>query len=875
MAADPRVLAARGRGVLRVTLPGFRIPLRFLRAQDGRTVLTVAAIALGVALVCALDLVTRSMQLAFDELVDTMAGRVSLEVGAGDGGLVPTDLTVRLGAIAGVELAVPVVRATAFHRAADGKSEALTVQGVDVPNEAMLRAYEARDASGQMIDDPVRSLADPRAVVLTRAFAERHGLGEGGSIELDTPHGRKRFSIVRLLEPRGMARVYGGNLVVMSLAAAEDGFTRRGLVSRIDVVVARQASVDATRAAIDAVLPPGVRVTTPAQRKLDLQKLMRSFGLFLRSLGLVGLIMAYLIAFNGVSSRFERRGWQLGVLAKLGARPRAIWREQMKEALLLAVASVIMGLPLGYGLARLLLPLIATTTALNFDLIVPEVRLVPNPATIVTAVALGIGVTLLAAWLPAARAVRAGIALTIRGRGGETAARSRAGWHITFGLGAAAIAAIVLQSASGAGIFGLAATPLVAATVAAAASPLVQLTARLALPLMVRLAGASGRFAVTGMRDHPRRVGMTTATIAVGVTAVAWLGILAQSFEDSVVGALGRAIRADIVVTSTNVGSGFLEAPLDDAIVAAVRSVPGVEAVAGWRALQWRYRGEPIGLSAYDPLYFRDRRFGVWPLEASLDGDPWERVARGEGVVVSTSFVKSFGAGLGDRFAIETPTGPLDVPIVGVTIDFVAPKGTVEISRELLAARWRDATVTRTFALKDAGISLEQVRSGIASELAGTYPLRILSSRQLLDYFVEQVRRAFAILPIIACIFYLVILVGVANSLATSVLERRRELAIVRAIGLRARMARRVVVLESVVIGCVGLALAATGALVLATLWVKRTFALLVGWPLIVSIPWLQLGLMGLGTLVVCYIASRIPARRAEALVVTDALRYE
>lgn len=859
-----------------MTLPSFRIPLRFLRAHDGRTVLTVVAIALGVALVCALDLVTRSTQLAFDEIIDTMAGRVSLEVGAGDGGFLPEELATEIGRVAGVELAVPVVRGTAFHVGVDGTSEAMTVQGVDVLNEDMLRAYEARDPSGQTIEDPVKFLANPRAVVLTRSFAERHHLDENGSIDLDTPHGRRTFSILRLLEPQGMARVYGGNLVVMDLTAAEDVFTRRGLVSRIDVVVRRQAPLDATRAAIEAVLPPGLRVTTPAQRKLDLQNVMRSFGLLLRSLGVVGLIVAYLIAFNGVSSGFERRGWQLGVLAAIGARPRAIWREQMKEALLIALASVTVGVPLGYALAELLLPVVATATALNFNLIAPEVRLVPSPASVVVAVTLGIGVTMLAAWLPAARAVRTGIAMTIRGRGKEAAApHGRLGWRAPAALAAAAVTAMVLQWAAESATCGLVATALVAATIAAAASPLVQLTARLALPLMVRVAGASGRFAATGIRDHPRRVGMTTATIAVGVAAVAWLWVLARSFEGSVVDALGRAIRADLVVTSTNIGSGFLEAPLDDTVLGAVRAVPGVESAAGWRALEWPYHGESIGLSAYDPQYFRDRRFGEWPLKASLDGDPWERVARGEGVVVSTSFVKSFGVGVGERFEVETPTGPLALPIVGVTVDFVAPKGTIELSRDVFAAHWRDSSITRTFVLKQPSASLEQVRGRIAADLGRTFPVRVLSAAELLDYFVAQVRKAFAVLPIVACMLYLVILVGLASSLATSVLERRRELAIVRAIGLRGRMARRVIVLESLVIGCVGLALAAVGGLVMATLWVRGTFQLLLGWALDVQVPIPELLAIGVATLVVCYVASRVPARRAESLSVADALRYE
>jgi putative ABC transport system permease protein len=272
---------------------------------------------------------------------------------------------------------------------------------------------------------------------------------------------------------------------------------------------------------------------------------------------------------------------------------------------------------------------------------------------------------------------------------------------------------------------------------------------------------------------------------------VAWLLVLARSFEYSVVDALGRAIRADLVVTSTNIGSGFLEAPLDGQALTAVRKVPGVGAAAGWRALEWPYRGESIGLSAYDPEYFRDPRFGEWPLKAAAGVDVWDKVAAGEGLVVSTSFVASFGIGVGERLLLETPTGPLDLPILGVTVDFVSPKGTIEMSRQVFARRWRDPSVTRIFALKDKSESADDLRRRITTDIGASFRVRVLSAAELLDYFVVQVRRAFSVIPIFAVTVYLVILAGLASSLVTSVLDRRRELAIVRAIGLRRRKSAR------------------------------------------------------------------------------------
>lgn len=850
-----------------------RVPLRFLRGQYGRRALTVLALALGVALVFAIDLVTRSMGSAFDQVIDTMAGRTALEVRAGATGLVPDDVVDLVRRVPGVELAVPVVSGTAF--LGDGSGESLAVHGVDLLNEAHLAVYRAEGDDQHAVDDPVRFFADPRAVVLTRTFAARHGLEAGDAIELATPRGRRRLSILSLLDPQGVARVHGGNLVVMDIAAAQELFAAPGLLSRIDLVLAREARLDEVRARIAAVLPSGLDVGTPSQRKLDLQAVMRSFRTLLRVLGVVGLLVAFLIAFNGLSWEFERRAWQLGILSAIGVRSRRIWWIQMQEALLLGVAGCAAGAGLGLLLARLLLPVVTIATALNFNVVAPDAALQPGAASIVLAIALGLGVAALAAWLPAARAVRIGSARTIRGRDLEPeppATGTRVG--IVLLLGGAALGAAYVQSRFALLPAGMLATALVVVLLALVATPMVGMLSALLVPLLARCGGASGRLAGAALRDHPRRVGMSVATIAVGVAVVIWLWILARSFEVSVVDALGRAIRADVVVTSANVAGGFLEAPMAPEVLDEVMQVDGVAAAAGWRALEWPFEGGPIGLSAYDGRYFVDHRFGAWPLKAG-DAAAWDAVARGEAVVVSTSFVATTGKSVGDRIILQSPSGPIDLPIVGVTVDFVSPRGTIEMSRVLLAERWRDQTLTRIFALKERSVGGADLRRRIASKIGERFALRILSSADLLEYFTAQVRRAFALIPILAALVFLVILAGLGQSLAASVLERRRELATAHAIGLRATRIRRSVTIEGALVGCMGLALAAVGGLVLAWLWVRSTFQLLLGWALDVHVPGVELLAIGVVTLAVAMLSSWLPARTAERMSTIAVLRSE
>src|SRR5262249_10059534 len=159
------------------------------------------------------------------------------------------------------------------------------------------------------------------------------------------------------------------NLAVMDIQAAELAFGQPEMVNRIDVVVARDADRDQVADTMTALLPPGLRVGAPVQRKIDLHQLMRSPQLLTRGMSLLGLLAAFLIAFSTLASVFEHRTWEHAVIRAVGVSRRSVWWELTKESLLIAGPAVAFGIPLGVGLGYALLPLIAHATALSAKLI--------------------------------------------------------------------------------------------------------------------------------------------------------------------------------------------------------------------------------------------------------------------------------------------------------------------------------------------------------------------------------------------------------------------------------------------------------------------------------------------------------------------------
>src|SRR5439155_934262 len=219
-------------------------------------------------------------------------------------------------AMSEAEAAGPCVKGAAF---AEGGA-LLTVYGVDLTGDATERVYGAR----LEVDDPLAFHARPDSIAVARSFAATRGLRPGDRLELTTPAGRRAFTVRGLLDAGGVARAYAGNVAVMDIHAAEQLFPRRGLLTGRDGVVAPEADLRHVAEAIARRLPAGLRVGATAERQADLRGVTELLRTALQALGLFGLVAAFLITFNRLSTVFEERAWQLGVLRAVGVRTSAV-----------------------------------------------------------------------------------------------------------------------------------------------------------------------------------------------------------------------------------------------------------------------------------------------------------------------------------------------------------------------------------------------------------------------------------------------------------------------------------------------------------------------------------------------------------------------
>jgi putative ABC transport system permease protein len=241
------------------------------------------------------------------------------------------------------------------------------------------------------------------------------------------------------------------------------------------------------------------------------------------------------------------------------------------------------------------------------------------------------------------------------------------------------------------------------------------------------------------------------------------------------------------------------------------------------------FRGERVVLLGLDEGFLDSKRYGTRWYETGDPSQAADALRTGRGVNVATALADRFGLRVGDVIELESPTGPLSLPIVGVVRDYMSDRGTLVVNRRMVAERWGETSVSRINVHLGADASTERVRQAIADRVGGRFRLKILTPREMIAYHAAMIRRAFGFMDAIQLLIVIVTAVGIVDLLLSAIAERRRELALWRVIGADERAVRRSVVVEALTVGGLGASLGVGVGFVTAAIWVLISYRYVLG----------------------------------------------
>jgi putative ABC transport system permease protein len=842
----------------------------YLRQHPLRVFLTILGVAFGIAVFVAIRVTNLSTFRAFTETVDAVSGRTQLQI-VGDIAGLDQGLYARVRWLPGIATAVPVVTGYAEAEAFEG--ELLFVLGIDVLLDPQVRDYHVT-ASADTDRESLRNLFDPATLFLSESFARRHGLGLGDTLTLLTPRGRHSYTIRGLLAPDGPARALGGNLIVMDLHAAQLAFEKTGKLDRIDLLLRAGTTTEAVQEVLQARLGHGAHVERPSFRNATVEKMLQSFQVNLTALSMIALFVGMFLIYNTLSAAVVERRRDIAILRAVGANRVAIGAVFLLEGLVLGVLGTALGIPLGLGLSRLTLYIVSQTLVSLFLVVAVDTVMI-SPGIIVSAAASGVVASLVSVIIPLREATRVqpvdGLALA------QYQIKPRRSWgrllvpSLMWLIAGALLSR--LQPVGDVPLFGY-----VSAFALLCGFSLLMPAAILGFswvlqPWLFRLFRAEGDVAADNLQSALSRSAVAAAALMTGVAMVVSVAIMIASFEYTVNTWVDQTVKGDLIVSAAAPSSGISTVALPQSLARALTDIEGIAEVDALRVLSLPYQGRLITLNVGDLDVFG--RNTEYPF---LEGNPAEvfaEVTRHDSVIVSENFHNRFGLGRGDTLTLPTPEGPRPFRVAGVSIDYSSDQGTVVMHWGIFRQYWTEQVVDSIGVFLQPGSRAEEVAAEIRQRFGRTHRLFLFSNQAFKTEIYELIDQSFAITYALEVIAVAIGILGVANALYTSVLERQREISVLRSLGAFRQQIRKIIMVESGLLGILGVAVGTLcgGCLSFILIYVinRQSF----GWTLRFDFPTWTVA-ADLAVIFLAALAAGVwPAYQASTVCLTEKLRME
>ena len=844
-----------------------------------RTFLTFLGVVLGVAVIVAIALVNRTLVGSFQRTIELIAGKSVLQVENGESGF-RESLFPAVRDTAGVRDAAPAV--DGFLPLVGIKGEKLYVYGVDFLADSSIREHEFVGGAFEL-ESALDFIARPDSIALTESFARRLGLRAGSTIRLATSRGVRDYTVRALLREQGAAKVFGGNFALMDLPVAQISLGKEGKLDIVDLTVEEGERVETVRQRIGIRLGGAAQVQRPRERGEQIESLMTSFRVGLFFVSLVALFVGFFLIYNTVSVSVVQRKREIGTLRCLGVLRRQILSLFVMEALAIGCAGSIAGIFTGILLANAALLVVGqTVNSLFFQLDVGNGAFALREIWI--GLAVGMGVSVLAAIHPAWQATRvtpleSSRQAVWRPRARGTSRASLAGLALL--IAAPALAAISFAGATGVEKF----------TIGVVAMMLFLLGLSFLAPLFVfwwagifwrfasHLPKDSGflrgeaRLACDSLRRAPGRSGITIATLMISLAAIFTVAAFVTSVRESLLLWVDRMVTADLVVHSGAKTAGPLNVPLKEELGAKFAAVPGVAVVDFYRLIRSNYEGRPIMIESFSAR--RSARVRTLPMIAGDGVAALGQMAAGEGVIVSESFRDKFGKTVGDIIRLSTPSGSVSFKIIGVYVDYTSDSGSVLIEREIYKKLWGDDLVDAFDLWLARGADPQAVIDRINRDYGDQYQLFVSTHKELKDNVIRLMEQSFSVNYAVEIVAVVVAIFSVINTLLASILDRTREIGVLRAIGATNKQLRGMVMAEAGWIGFLGGVLGLFAGAVMSYHHVVYNTRFLTGWTFQYYYPAGVAVLSLVGSVVLCLLAGYLPAKRAASIPIVSAIGYE
>ena len=822
-----------------------------LREQPARLLVTVLAIALGVALGASVYLVNGAALNEFGLATKRLVGEADVVVRGPREGF-SEELFTRLAQDAAVRVASPVLE---LDVALPGRRDTLKVLGVDPFRAATVQPALIGDIGGGVL-----ALFEPDSIYLSSSAAQQLQLRAGDLLQVIVGSSPKALHVLGVLAEGTYSQALG----LMDIASAQWTFNQTGRLNRIDLRLSEGIDVEAFRRALGQHLPAGVLAVAPQVERDRAVTVTRAYRVNLNMLALVALWTGAFLVFSTQSLSVLRRRRSLALLRALGVTRGQLQRALIGEGAALGVAGSFLGVILGLGVAAAILRFLTGDLG-NGQLRAVGASMRAAPSPMLAFFVMGIAVASIGAWLPARSAARQAPARSLKGGDGDYAGVAR---HSAYaGVALLGLGALLsgIPPVGGLPIFGYAA---IAALLFGAVLLVPTLTVK-ALSLAPRTRRIVLDTAVAQLRENVGVSTLSLASIIVSFSLMVAMAIMVYSFRMSFDHWLGKLLPADMQ----------LREPFgNDTAYWSAADQAGLAAVAGVSRIEFRRTRQLLLDPARAPVILIARGATAAQAAAEL---PLVRSGKlplpenAEPAWISESLQDLYGYDIGSRIDLPLAGRSRRFTVAGVWRDYARMSGSVVISRPAYIAATADATANEGSIWLNTDANAAATEAALRARFARGDSLEILSSTALRERSLQIFDRAFAITYALEAIAVIIGLTGVSFAASSTALARRAEFGMLRHIGMLRRQIIGMLASEGILMSAFGvaygLALGTALSLVLVYVINRQSF----NWSIDLAVPAWQLALLSLTLIAAAAITAIWSGRAAMSQDAVQAVRED
>lgn len=843
--------------------------LRPLIRDPFRTAITILGVAVGVAVFLSIRLANQQTMMSFTESVDLVLGRTHAVIRV-EGLDFDEMVFEKLHPLRNEIKAYPVIEGYGVESTS---GEVVEIIGTDLLQDSGIRDFSIKtvekDLSGLL-----KIILDPSGIILPEKFVPGTHFAPGDTIRFLIKGKEKLLNVNAVLENKGIAKALNGNFALMDIAAAQIAFEKTGRLDRIDIQFLNPTDFESMREKISALLPEHMKVERPQRKNRQVEKMLQAFQYNLTALSFVALLVALYLIYNMIALSVVRRRMEIGTLRAIGATPTLIALIFFLEAGVIGAIGSLLGIGLGYFFAQFSLDAVSlTVNNLYAPSYVTEVDFQwhqMGPYFI-----LGVALSLISALIPAWDAATTPPTSVMR-RGSYDLKLFRG----SRGLNMTALAVILLSAlctqlppVDHFPYFGFLSVFLIILGVSLL-SPSVLLWTRNRLHFFFKNRfGGEGLLACMNLSQNVGRNALAVSSLAIAFMMVISMSIMVHSFRETVIVWIDQTLKADLFVRVAGGRDIDYQHTLPSESVEQLKSLKGIAAVDQFRALDITYNDLPVVLATGDFSVLS--QYGNLVIKSGPPAQELNQVMVDHNrALVSEAFSLKHKAKVGDTLELQTPNGPAQMEIAAIYFDYSRERGYIILDRTTFLKYYQATEINSFVIYLNDKTQLDSTRKEVLKTLKD-HRLIIRSNSELKQQVLEVFDKTFAITYSLEIIAILVAVLGLFNTLVSLILERKREIGILRFIGAFTGQIKRMVLIEAGILGLIGSVMGFFAGVVVSYILIfvinKQSF----GWTIQVHFPILFILVMVTLFWGVSLLSGLYPARLATKLNPKEAVRVE